>query len=306
MKIFVKGSHVKAQLEDLNTAYITATQDVTITIYGMQGNYAKRMIPATLAAGETIKVILTDDDITKESASPFKPDYKEDTDMTGYIVNPKFQGNSKDGWTLTKADYNEATSYNEQEFWNNSSFSMKQTVKGLPAGRYRLSCQGYYRAGGYAAAASSRTAGTEALNASLYAQPSGKTKASQPLQSIFAEAGKMGFLGVNTTFGYVPNNMEQASQYFCTALYDSNTVEFEVDENQNVEIGIEKASKINDDWTIFTNFRLIRLGDDPTNVALTLPTNPKSVKKDGKFLRKGRLFIVKNNATYDINGRKLE
>lgn len=306
MKIFVKGSHVKAQLEDLNTAYITATQDVTITIYGMQGNYAKRMINATLTAGETIKVILTDDGITKESASPFKPDYKEDTDMTGYIVNPKFQGNSKNGWTLTKADYNEATSYNEQEFWNNSSFSLKQTVKGLPAGRYRLSCQGYYRAGGYVAAASSRTAGTEALNASLYAQPSGKTKVSQPLQSIFTEAGKMGILGANTSLGYVPNNMEQASQYFCTALYDGNTVEFEVEENQNVEIGIEKTSKINDDWTIFTNFRLIRLGDDPTDVALTLPTNSKSVKKDGKFLRNGRLFIVKNNATYDINGRRFE
>ena len=306
MKIFIQGSHIKAQLEDANTAYITATQDVTITVYGMPGDYTRRMTNATLSAGETIKVVLTDDGFTKESASPYHPEYKEDTDMTGYIVNPKFQGNSKNGWTLTKADYNEATNYNEQEFWNNSSFSLKQTVKGLPAGRYRLSCQGFYRAGGYNTAADSRTAGTEKLNASLYAAPTGGTKTSQPLQSIFTESGKLGFLGANTTYGYVPNNMEQASQYFSAALYDGNSVDFVVEGNQDVEIGVEKTSKVNEDWTIFTNFRLILLTDDPTDVALTLPTNPKSERKSKKFFQNGRLLITDSEATYDTTGRRIE
>jgi hypothetical protein len=116
----------------------------------------------------------------------------------------------------------------------------------------------------------------------------------------------LGFLGANTTYGYVPNNMEQASQYFSAALYDGNSVDFVVEGNQDVEIGVEKTSKINEDWTIFTNFRLILLTDDPTDVALTLPTNPKSVRKNKKFFQNGRLLITDNDATYDTTGRRIE
>ena len=274
MKIFVAGSHVKAQLEDLNTAYITATENTTITVYGMPGNYHRFHQEVSLKRGETVKVVLTDSDISIEASSPYQPQLTEGTDMTSYIVNPRFEGNTRYGWTMFKADSNEATNYTEQEFWNNSSFSLKQTIKGLPAGKYRLTCQGFYRAGARATAATSHAAGTEKLNATLYAQPAGNDKVSQPILSIFAEAGKMGALGESTTLGYVPNTMEQAWQYFSTGLYGGNEVEFSVVDGQDVEIGVEKSSKINDDWTIFTNFQLTYMGKGGEDRITSMQNNP--------------------------------
>ncbi len=254
-KLFVQGSNVKAVLEDPNTAYITATEATTITIYG--STFSKSV---TLKNGETIKVRLTDTNISTEASAPFQQKFTYGTDMTSYIVNPRFEGNSKYGWEVTKADGNAATNYNAQEFWNNSSFSLKQTVKGLPAGRYRLQWQGFYRAGGYAAAAKALTDNSYSLNATIRVQTKKQIIASS-LQSIFGEAGKMGALGVKTEHGYIPNNMEQASQYFTAGLYDQKAIDvIWVEDGEDIEIGVEKTSKIDDDWAIFTNFRLTYLG----------------------------------------------
>ena len=261
VKIFVKGSGLKATLSTPETAYITATKATSVTVFGLPGNGQKFSKTVTMKSGETIKVTLSDTGIAAETTAPFQPKQTSGTDMTGYIVNPRFEGNATYGWTTKKADGNQNTNYNELEYYNNSSFSVKQNVEGLPAGRYRLSCQGFYRAGGYAAAATAHSNGTENLLASLYALPSGKAKRTRPLQSIFAEAGNMGSLGVSTSQGYIPNSMEEASQYFSSGLYDNN-VDFSVEDGQSVEIGIEKSSKADTDWAIFTNFRLKFLGKE--------------------------------------------
>ena len=260
LKLFVEGSKVKAILEDHNTAYITATEATTITVNGMPGNSHRLSKEVNLKAGETVKVVLTDEAITVKQSAPLEQKLTAGTDMTHYIVNPRFEGNTRAGWEMKKADQNEATNYCEQEFWNNSSFSLKQSIKGLPAGKYRLTCQGFYRAGSRTAAATAHANGNEALNATLYAQSVDNDKVSAPLQSIFDEAGKMGNLGESTSEGYVPNTMEQAWQYFSTGLYADNAVELTVGKGQDVEIGIEKSTKINEDWSIFTNFRLRYLG----------------------------------------------
>ena len=307
LQIFVAGSKVKAKLEEQTTAYVQALAATDITLWGMAGNFRRYQKAVNLEAGDVVKVELSQSGLEVSAASWPEADTKADADMTGRIVNPRFEGNSKSGWTLTKADSNEDTNYNEQEFYNNSSFSCKQTVKGLPKGRYRLSCQGYYRAGGYAAAAASHSAGTETLNARLCATPGTREKQQTPLMSIFAEAGKMGFLGVNTSEGYIPDNMEQASQYFCNGGYAANAVEFDVKEGESVELGIEKAVKIDTDWTIFTGFRLVRLADqDPLKVSSARTTAKDARKKDGKYLKGQRLYIVKGGKSYDAAGHQLD
>jgi hypothetical protein len=88
--------------------------------------------------------------------------------------------------------------------------------------------------------------------------------ATADLPSICSEAGKMGNLGVSTSLGYVPNNMEQAQQYFFSSLYDFGT-DVTIDESGTMTIGIKKESVISNDWTIFTNFRLTYLGG-PTGI----------------------------------------
>ena len=141
-------------------------------------------------------------EVRAESVSSF-PEV-EKTDYTGHIVNPAFEGNSKAGWSGSPTvDYNCAEKYN-------TTFDVYQVIEGLPQGQYLLTCQGFYRAGITANAASTHKAGTEKLNAVLYAK--GTEEVSTPLQSIIEEAGQKGAIGVMATgYGYVPNTMEQTS-----------------------------------------------------------------------------------------------
>ncbi len=91
MKLFVAGSKVTAKLEDSNTASVTATETTTITIYGVPGNYQRFSKEVTLAAGDTAKVVLTDEDLTVETtggednikATQKDPFVKGDTYTTG-------------------------------------------------------------------------------------------------------------------------------------------------------------------------------------------------------------------------------
>ena len=134
------------------------------------------------------------------------------------------------------------------------------TTAALPAGRYRLMVQGFYRNGGYADAASKRNDGRESLEAMLYA---GSAKV--PLQSIFIEAGKLPSVGKNTNgiSGKFPDTMSDASAYFTAGLYE-NDMQFVQTTASNVRIGISKQQSVGSDWTIFDNFRLLYLGDFTT------------------------------------------
>lgn len=306
LQIFIAGSNVKAVLTEPGVAYVQANAGTTITLWGMPGNMTRVKRDMSLTPGECVKVELTGSGFDVTYTSWPKKDYSQDTDMTEWIVNPRFEGNSKSGWTVTRNGGAENTNYNEQEFYNNSSFSCKQTVTGLPKGHYRLSCQGYYRAGSYTAAATSHAAGTEALNARLFATPGTRDKRQTPLLSVFAEAGTLGALGAKTSEGYIPDNMEQALQYFSDGRYTANSVEFDVEEGENVELGIEKSAIIDTDWTIFTGFKLVRLGDGPTKVSSARTTLKNTQEKDGKYMKGQRLVIVRDGRSYDAAGHLLD
>ena len=160
-----------------------------------------------------------------------------------------FAGNTGSGCTLIN-------STNAQS-WNTTSFDINQTLTGLPQGTYKLQAYGFYRAGGYNDAATSRTNETEVINAILYAGDDVST----PLMSILDEAGKNGSVGENTSFGYVPNNQGQAADYFDKGFYADNVIYFYVGTSGSVKIGVKKDTKIDNDWTVFDNFDLQYYGD---------------------------------------------
>ena len=310
MHVFVAGSNVKARLEkhEARVFRITATEDTEVTIWGMTGNWGRKSLKLDMKQGDTYRIKFYNTHWDQEVIDwDEEEEADEDIDMTGYIVNPKFEGNTRTGWEMKKSEGNDDTKYNTTEFWNNTSFSLKQTVKGLPAGKYRLSCQGYYRAGSNDDAASSHAAGTEKLNASLYVQPAGDTKISKPFQSVIDEAGKMGTLGVSTSQGYVPNSMDQAAQYFKAGLYDDNVVEFTVKEGQDVEIGVEKSNKIDNDWTIFTNFRLYYLIEEGGETGIKYTTTVPFAKSGTYTLSGVRVADTSSlpHGLYIRNGKKI-
>ena len=248
------------QLSD-NEIIITASADGGVTI-NSSSSFGKFSENVNMTKGASVKATLTSTGILiEEVAGPDAYTPQPGDDMTGYIKNPHFAGNSTDGWTITSTLGSGAknTNYNSQEFWQCTSFDIQQVVTGLPEGKYRLSCQGFYRDGTYTQAATSYKNETFAANAKMYAN-----NATVNLPSICSEAGKMGNLGASTSLGYVPNNMEQSQQYFLCDYYDFGT-DVTVDESGTMTIGIKKESVISNDWTIFTNFRLTYLGG-PTGI----------------------------------------
>ena len=143
--------------------------------------------------------------------------------------------------------------FNGEKF--DTTFDVYQLITDAPDGIYEVSMQGFYRDGGYDAAAALRTAGNEVINAYLYAND--QTLA---LPSIFSEAGNCGTQGVNqSTYGYIPNGQVDVSYYIHNGLYATGPLRFNV-EGGSLRVGVKKTVAVEADWTIFDNFKLIYLG----------------------------------------------
>ena len=293
---------IATQLLSDNEIIITASTDggVTINSSSSVGKFSENV---NMTKGASIKATLTSNGILiEEVAGPEVNTPQPGDDMTGYIKNPHFAGNSTDGWKITSTlgSGSQNTNYNSQEFWQCTSFNIQQVVTGLPQGQYHLSCQGFYRDGSYTQAATSYNNGTFAANAKMYAN-----EAAVDLPSICSEAGKMGNLGASTSLGYVPNNMEQSQQYFLNNHYDFGT-DVDVDESGTMTIGIKKESVITNDWTIFTNFRLTYLGG-PTGIKKTDVQRSK-VKGQGDTIYRldgTKVSTMSQPGVYIYNGMKV-
>ena len=132
----------------------------------------------------------------------------------------------------------------------NIIFDVNQTAE-VPNGMYTVVYQGFYRDGGAAAAAAARTAGTEKLNATVYAG-----NVEKPVLSIFAAADQNGTVGTSTDLGYVPQTMSDASKYFTAGLYNDTLADVSVTTG-SLKIGIKQVTDgTGSNWTIFDNFRV--------------------------------------------------
>ena len=299
LKVFVSGNGLKALQDPENdeAAYLTASEDayITVSIVTADKELVQKM---SLKAGQTVRVSAEDGKVVKEEKA-LPESLTPGCSMTGCIVNPSFEGNTTAGWEGT----NMTTSYNEVEKYN-ANFDFHQHITGLPAGLYEVSCQGFYRNGGYASAATLRTKGTEALNATLYAT-SATEQMSTPLPSIFDEAGKKGPVGVSTAHGYIPNTMEQASVYLAAGLY-STSLRIKVGEDGELTIGAKKNKLVSNDWAIIDNFQLRYLGKDGDETAIRVsPTRPFA--QSGTYTLGGVRVAdgkTRHNNIYIVDGKK--
>lgn len=203
-------------------------------------------------------------------------------DLTALIVNPGFSvtdsesgvtTDTGDGWTTDRDGGDMNFRISAGEFYNNQSFDIHQTLYGLAPGFYRLSCNAFYRDGGYKVAAGKHRRGEESLNAMLYAGPEDAWTYT-PIMSIIedGQAEPTASQNVNVADSltsddnpieawYIPNAMEDAGPAFNAGLY-YNELNFEVKEGQTaINIGIRKEQQTEDtDWTIFDNFQLFYYG----------------------------------------------
>ena len=203
-------------------------------------------------------------------------------DMSYLITNPDFdaRGNQNGlgavkGWNGSPgADGRHYVSCAEKY---NTDFDVYQEKTGLPNGRYRLSCQGFYRAGG----GDSKDKDTK--NAILYANAE-----ETPLMNILEEEGK---------YSVKPNNMAQAQESFSAGLYKNNSVEVTVVDG-TLRFGIKKSKQIAADWTIFDTFRLEYLGKVDLNAAAAAEF--KVLQDEGNALLQDPAYaIVKDTKEYE-------
>ena len=178
------------------------------------------------------------------------------TDITQhYVTNPGFDSNSNAGWTVTSDAGSKAVRCECMEFWN-GTFDIHQTLKGLPAGKYRLSVQAFYRTQDNSKALREHQQGTESITAVMYA---GATR--QKLASLFSFHFTSEVYGCWSPNGtdYYPNTMEGSRTAFDRGQY-WNTMEFTAT-GGDVAIGLANDTYIYSNWCIFDNFRLERWGE---------------------------------------------
>lgn len=211
--------------------------------------------------------------IGTEDATEEKPQ-----DVSYLITNPDFDiirdenGNKRHlrGWE------GEPTANNSCAEKYNTTFDVYQEKTGLPNGKYRVSCQGFYRAGG------GNSKDKDTKNAVLYANDN-----QTPLMNILEEEGN---------YSVKPNNMAQAQESFSAGLYKNNSVEVTVVDG-TLRFGIKKSKQIAADWTIFDTFRLEYLGEVDLNAAAVAEF--KVLQEEGTALLQDEAYaIVKGTEEY--------
>lgn len=192
------------------------------------------------------------------------------TDITEfYITNPTFDDNTADGWTYTHNATTAQLTYECMEFWN-GTFNINQTITNLPAGTYRLIASAFYRTTDNQTGYRQYTSGTYDVTALLYA---GET--TTPLCAVYDYSLTTNYAnGCWSTFGataYYPNTMQTSSYAFQQGYY-TNTLDFTLQNTQDITIGILNETYTSNNWCIFDNFTLQYYGTPDTITHITLQT----------------------------------
>lgn len=194
------------------------------------------------------------------------------------------------------------------ECFNQDPLTLTQSIYDMKAGYYILSVQGYYRdctevdytqsiaAGGY----------EPQQNAELYAYDADMNKVSTKLVTIEKYANYAPGYGwnSNTSVGWIPNDPEQATNYFQVGAY-KNSLLVKVGDDGMLSFGISKENGGEKDWVCVDNFRLTYLGEQ-TPTGIDGVTDNTEAVKDGKIynLQGVQVKNATQRGVYIKNGKK--
>lgn len=253
------------------------------------------------------------DKMVSKLAIPAEADNASDSnpvDMTSVIVNPSYSENLN-GWSGTGAGRAEEQ-YNGgatcAEIFG-ANFDYYQDLKGLPAGIYKLGVQAFYRAGTTENDYSSFVKNPDSLNyAMIYAMTSDGAVAAHPIKrqasdaqhdGVYSDGAALACDAVMDEEGnvvsealYVPSNMICASEAFDNyGFYMDNEVIVKVGEDGQLRIGLKKETNIENNWTIWDNWKLTYYGADsklePTPSGVEAAVSAENVIKVEYFNAKG-------------------
>ena len=189
-------------------------------------------------------------------------------DVSGVIVNATFDTiGDFTGWEGSSFGAGGTTSTCAERY--NMNYDTYQDIKGLPAGTYLVSVQGYYRQGGAADDYKAVVVDNNpTYNASLYAI-AGEDTCTAPIMANSVGRVKEGLGGSTETIGQneiVPNSMEAANYWFEAGYYlpqgEFNQTFINVGEEGKLRIGVKKSVQLSYDWSVFDNFQLWYFGTE--------------------------------------------
>ena len=200
-------------------------------------------------------------------------------ECTTAIINPAYVDGNDNGWT-GGASVN-ATATDAEKY--NTDFDYYQVLEGVPAGTYQVTVQGYYRAGTAAVDYSSYVEDPNANNnALLYAIGENDEFCAVPLKRLASEAQAYESLPDGYAWASeanllaVPNSMQTGGDLFQTAnentgmnYYADNRVTVKVGADEKLTIGLKKETKIDSDWTLWTNWQLFYFGKNSSKTPNT-------------------------------------
>ena len=174
------------------------------------------------------------------------------TDVTNqYVKNPGFDNSSTDGWQVD-GEAGSLNADNDCMRFFNGTCHIRQELKGLPKGRYRLSFQGFYRTTWQEQAYERWSTKTENITCFLYAGNAQKKLISIYDASLdYHPEGNAWSPDDGKT--YYPDNRVAAKEFLAKGLY-WNTLEFEAE--GNITIGVICQENEEGNWCIIDNFKL--------------------------------------------------
>ena len=246
-------------------------------------------VEASMAVSESVVELSAMVDRAKDAATVFLRnvtpiDVATPFDLTYMLVNPTLD-ETADGWTGGAT-----VSYGCAEFYQ-KTFDFSQTVKNLPVGTYAFCGQGFQRPGSSSTAYSDYKAGSNKVNAVIYAGGNSESLAHICDGIQTRKVGK-GNETALTSGRYVPNDMQSADAYFKKGIYENRVVAAVTSDDGLLKVGVKSTSMPSNYWVIFDNFRLYYYGSKSVDEVTAVPAvqHPE---------------LITTNSVYDLQGRKV-
>ncbi len=207
-------------------------------------------------------------------------------DYTYLIENPAYlhEGDAGTadyaGWTWSPAPGESGWKYRDFDepmnlvtYSGNVNFSFEQTIPEVPAGVYRLSVYGFYRAGSAQDEADRVTNGDVTHNLNMFAEV-GDAIVTQPIMNLYEGAAREDVTGKGNHCIvpgnedlFVPNGADDSRAFYIAGYY-RNDIEITVPEDGEVKIGINHPTGMtyDGDYAPIGAWELYRIGDVNTEV----------------------------------------
>ena len=246
-------------------------------------------VEASMAVSESVVELSAMVDRAKDAATVFLRnvtpiDVATPFDLTYMLVNPTLD-ETADGWTGGAT-----VSFGCAEFYQ-KTFDFSQTVKNLPVGTYAFCGQGFQRPGSSSTAYSDYKAGSNKVNAVIYAGGNSESLAHICDGIQTRKVGK-GNETALTSGRYVPNDMQSADAYFKKGIYENRVVAAVTSDDGLLKVGVKSTSMPSNYWAIFDNFRLYYYGSKSVDEVTAVPAIQHSE-------------LITTNSVYDLQGRKV-